>query len=279
MPMRRSADKRHIMSETAEPVVSVITCVRNGAQFVEDTIVSVLAQRDVTLDYQIIDGASTDGTVDIVRRYADRLSGWISEPDRGIADAFNKGIDRARGDYLMFLNSDDALAHPRALADLLEFAAARDWPDVVYGDCDRYDRETGAHLQRMAIDYDRRRFLRSEVLPHPCMLMHRRYFETYGNFDISFKVAMDYEMFLRGIPSVGAFHAPLLTTNMRAGGVSARLRNLSVQEIIRALKMHGYLGTAGEYRMRTVFAARWVVRRILEKAGLYAAFNSLRWRS
>ncbi|MBN8968302.1 MAG: glycosyltransferase [Rhizobiales bacterium] len=266
------------MSETAEPVVSVITCVRNGAQFVEDTIVSVLAQRDVTLDYQIIDGASTDGTVDIVRRYADRLSGWISEPDRGIADAFNKGIDRARGDYLMFLNSDDALAHPRALADLLEFAHSKNWPDVVYGDCDLYDRGTGALLYRTIIDYDRARFLRAETVPHPSMLMHRRYFETYGRFDLSFEVAMDYELFVRGIPSVGAAHADLLTTNVRAGGISARSRGLAVREIVRALQKHGHLGPMAELRMRAMFFARGMARRGLENLGLYAAFDSLRRR-
>lgn len=239
---------------------------------------SVLGQQDVAVDYHVIDGASTDGTVEIIRRHADHLAGWLSEPDEGIADAFNKGIDRAKGDYLMFLNADDALAHPRALADLLTHAEANKWPDVIYGDCDLCDPDTGRFLYCAAIDYSCERFLRGDMLPHPGMLMHRRYFEKYGRFDPSFSVAMDYELFLRGVPVVGAVHAPVLVTKVRTGGVSTRNRGAAVRETIRALKMHGYLKPLSEARMRAAYFTRGMMRRALEGAGLYRAFVALRHR-
>ena len=107
-----------------EPDVSVVTVVCNGVAHVGETIESVLAQSGVDLEYWVIDGGSTDGTVEVVGKYAARLTGWTSEPDQGIADAFNKGLARVRGEYVMFLNADDALANPDALEQLVAFARA-----------------------------------------------------------------------------------------------------------------------------------------------------------
>ena len=260
------------------PTVSVVTVVFNGRPHVAETIESVLAQAGVDLEYWVIDGGSTDGTVEIIRRHSARLAGWVSEPDRGIADAFNKGLARARGDYVMFLNADDALAQPDALAQLVAFARRHDWPDVVYGDCDLYAPDSGAFLYRAVINYDRERFLRLETLPHPGMLMHRRYFERFGQFDTSFGIAMDYELFLRGVPQVGALRCPALVTRVRAGGISARERGRVIEETIRALKMHGYMTRLGEAKLRATYAARGAARRALEVTGLYRAFDAARRR-
>ena len=260
------------------PKVSVVTVVFNGVAHVAETIGSVLAQTGVDLEYWVIDGGSADGTVDVIRKYASRLTGWISEPDKGIADAFNKGLVRVRGDYVMFLNADDALAGPDVLAQLVEFARRNDWPDVVYGDCDLYAPESGAFLYRAVINYDRERFIRLETLPHPGLLMRRRYFERHGGFDTTFNVAMDYELFLRGVPACGAFRAPMLVTRVRAGGISARERGRVIEETIRALKMHGYMTALGEAKLRASYAARGAARRVLEVTGLYRAFDAARRR-
>ena len=259
--------------------ISVVTVVFNGSTHIGQTLRSVFLQEGVAVDYWVIDGASTDGTVDIIRRHAHGLAGWISERDEGIADAFNKGLARATGDYIMFLNANDALARPRALADLLDCARAHRWPDVVYGDCDLVDPVSGQFLYRAVINYDRERFINRETLPHPGMLMHRRYFERHGNFDAGYKVAMDYELFLRGVPAVGAVRAPLLVTRVRAGGISARSRGLVVDETIRALTAHGYLTRAGAVRLRVAYAARGAARRALEGAGLYRVFDAMRRRA
>lgn len=264
--------------EVVRSEVTVVTVVFNGCAFVAETIESVLAQTGVTLEYWVIDGGSTDGTVDIIRKYAARLAGWISEPDRGIADAFNKGLERAHGEYIMFLNADDALAHPQALAHMLAFAGDHACPDVIYGDCDLHDPVTDGFLYRAVINYDRDRFLDRQMLPHPGMLMHRRYFEWYGNFDVSYKVAMDYELFLRGVPATGAVRVPEVVTRVRAGGISARDRGLVVKETVRALKAHGYLSRFGEARLRASYALRGAARRALEVTGTYRAFEAARRR-
>ncbi|MFN0161660.1 MAG: glycosyltransferase family 2 protein [Burkholderiales bacterium] len=260
----------------ALPPVSVVTVTRNAQATVGETIGSVLSQQGVVLDYWVIDGGSTDGTVDLIRAHAHRLAGWVSEPDHGIADAFNKGLARSQGDYLMFLNADDALAGPQVLEEMLTAAVRVGSPDVVYADCDVVHPETGAVLYRAEIRYDRQRFLASETLPHPGMLMRRRYFERYGNFDVSYRVAMDYELFLRGIPETGATRVPMLATRVRAGGLSARNRRLVVDETIRALSQHGYLDRLGAARMRANYALRGAARRALEVGGLYAWFDRVR---
>ena len=258
--------------------ISVVTVVYNGCRFIGEALASVRAQTGPTIEHWVIDGGSTDGTVDIIREQASTLAGWISEPDDGIADAFNKGLGRASGRYIMFLNADDALAHPRALADLLGTARACGSPAVVYGDCDLFDPDSGDFLYRAVINYDRERFLARETLPHPGMLMHRGYFDEYGRFDTSFRVAMDYELFLRGVPKNGATRVPGVVTRVRAGGVSARNRKLVIDETMRALRMHGHISALGEAQARAAYALRGAARRALEGAGLYRAFEAARRR-
>jgi len=258
-----------VSSTAGLPTISIITAVRNGMPFVADTIASVLAQDYPRIEYWVIDGASTDGTFELVRSHAARLAGWTSEPDGGIAEAFNKGLARAKGDYLMFLNSDDALASPGALSALVEEARRKGWPEVIYGDCDLVDRASGEVLYRHAVEYDRGRFLRSGTLPHPGMLMHRRYFERHGPFDTSFRIAMDYELQLRGVPQVGAVRAPVLITRVRTGGESTLAPLRAADENLRALRKNGHLSSrAAEAGWRAYFRARFAARRILETMGL-----------
>ena len=262
----------------AHPVISVITAVLNGSRFVAQTLASVAAQDYPHTEHWLIDGGSTDGTLEIIQRHAGQITGWTSEPDEGIADAFNKGLAHARGDYIMFLNADDALAGPTVLRELIGHAGANGWPDVIYGDCDLHDPDTDAFLYRAVINYDRDRFLKRETLPHPGMLMHRRYFDRFGQFDTSYQIAMDYELFLRGIPQVGAVHAPVVVSKVRAGGISARARSLVIDESIRALKKHGYLTRLEEIKVRAGYAARGATRRALEGIGLYRNFDAMRRR-
>ena len=258
------------------PSITVITVVFNGKRFIEQTLAGVAAQDYPHKEHWLIDGGSSDGTLAIIQSHASHITRWISEPDTGIADAFNKGLVRAKGDYIMFLNADDALAGPTVLRQLLEHAQANAWPDVIYGDCELHDPDTDAFLYRAVINYDRDRFLKRETLPHPGMLMHRRYLERFGQFDTSYQVAMDYELFLRGIPMVGAVRAPFVISKVRAGGISARARTRVIDETIRALKKHGYLTPIEEIKVRAGYAARGAARRALETMGLYHCFDSMR---
>lgn len=249
--------------------VSIVTAVHNSRAFIADTLESVAAQIYPNREHILVDGGSTDGTLEIIRAHEAGLSRWISEPDRGIANAFNKGLRLATGDYIMFLNADDWLADPDSLARLVGAARALGWPQVIYGDCDLYDRDSGKFLYRASIPYNRAAVLRGATLPHPGLLTHRDYFACYGEFDESFQIAMDFEMFLRGVPNIGAVHVPLLVTNVRSGGLSTRDRPLVLEEIIRALRKNGRLSPGlAEMRLRGYYFARIAVRRIVETLGL-----------
>jgi glycosyltransferase len=267
------------MSSPALPLVSVVTVVRNGLPFLEDNLESVSRQDYTALEHWIIDGGSTDGTLEAIRARQASLAGWVSEPDSGIAEAFNKGLARAQGDYLMFLNADDALASPSALSSLVDAARRGGWPEVIYGDCDLIDRASGEVLYRHASEYDRRRFLRCGTLPHPGMLMHRRYFERFGRFDTSYRIAMDYELQLRGVPETGAVRAPVLVTRIRTGGLSTIDRSLAMEENLRALRNTGHLHSAfAEARLRAYYRLRSAARRLLEASGLHRRFELARRR-
>src|SRR5262245_24911835 len=123
------------------PLVSVITAVRNGEKYLPETLQSVLTQTYARVEHLVIDGGSSDATVDIIRAHAPKLAYWISEPDAGIADAFNKGVVKATGDYLLFLNSDDVLAQREAIATMAEAAVGAGLPGLIYGDCMMVSRE------------------------------------------------------------------------------------------------------------------------------------------
>ncbi len=263
----------------ALPRISIITIVRNGERFVGQAIESVLKQRYAGIEYIVIDGGSTDGTVDIIKTHASGIAKWISEPDKGIADAFNKGIAFATGDYIMMLNADDTLADAGVVEALAQAARAHDMPVLLYGDCNILDRHSGEVLHRADGAVSREALLRGQMMRHPGMLAHRSYFAKYGLFDPDFRIGMDYEWLLRGALAVRALHVPLLLTNMRAGGVSTVDRTRVVDEIVRALKKNGHIASRwAELRLRAYYRARLLARSVLEATGLYRAFCRYRSR-
>lgn len=114
--------------------ISVVTVCYNAVETLEETMLSVLHQTYPDIEYIIIDGGSTDGTVDIIKKYADRLAYWVSEPDKGIYDAMNKGIDIATGDYINFMNAGDKFYQHNTVASLLESFTIMEPTTIIYGD-------------------------------------------------------------------------------------------------------------------------------------------------
>ncbi|HTP62360.1 MAG TPA: glycosyltransferase family 2 protein [Burkholderiales bacterium] len=267
------------MSDKPQPLVSVVTVVRNGMPFLVENLDSVAGQDYPALEHWIIDGGSTDGTLELVRARSAKLAGWISEPDAGIAEAFNKGLARARGDYISFLNADDALASPGAISGLIEGARERGWPMILHGDCDLIERDSGAFLYRFVYHYSRRRFLRFVIPPHPGMLVHRKFFERYGRFDTSFRISMDYELQLRGFPEFHAVRVPVVAARVRTGGMSTLDPMQGVEENLRALRMNGHLRSPlHEAGIRAYYRLRFAARGLLEALGIYRQFVALRQR-
>lgn len=246
----------HQLPDTT-PRVSVVTVTLNSREFVEDTIRSVLAQSYSNVEYVVIDGGSTDGTAEIVRAYASRLAAWVSERDAGIADAFNKGLARVSGDYVIFLNSDDRFATPNSLALLMLSAKQADWPALVCGDCELVQRGSGQRVTRLNVRMTPLGILLGRMSPHPAMLTHKSYFAKYGGFDPSFRIAMDFDLVLRGALHERIVYVPEVITIMRSGGLSTRHRSVVVEEIVRALRKNGNVRTRlGERLVRVYFRLR-----------------------
>jgi len=181
------------------PRISVVTPSFNHARFLEATIRSVLLQGYPDLEYIIIDGGSTDGSVELIRKYEDHLACWVSESDRGQAHAINKGFARATGDIVSWLNSDDIYESGvfRLVAENLDPVAG---PYVVFGDClFIYERGRSMRLFR-GIDrpfYRKLCYWRGWDIPQPTVFVARRVIEDVGPLDESLHLAMDYEWFLR----------------------------------------------------------------------------------
>ena len=259
------------------PTISVITVVRNGKQFVGQTIESVLKQRYANIEYIIIDGGSTDGTVDVIKSHEARIAKWVSEKDEGIAAAFNKGFSFSTGNYLLFLNSDDALANADIIAIVASAIVENDSPVLLYGDCNYLDRCSGRVLYRSSIDVPHKKRLLGRIIPQPSLFAHRSYFEKYGLFDLDFKIGMDHEWLLRGQFAERIVHLPLLVTNVRNGGVSTLNRGRVVDEIVLALKKNGYISSKwAELKVRGYYFLRAIAKSVLNNVGLYGAFDHFR---
>lgn len=179
------------------PRITVITPSYNQAQFIEDTLRSVLDQGYPNLEYIVIDGGSTDGSVDIIRRYADRLAYWVSEADKGQTDALIKGFKRATGDLCCYLCSDDLL-EPGALREVAEFFRTHPSADAIYGDGIWIDTEGRRIKMKKEHPFSWFIFMYDhDFIPQPSTFWRRGLYEKVGGLDPSFDLAMDADLFIR----------------------------------------------------------------------------------
>lgn len=193
------------MKPASLPLVTIVTPSFNQADYLEATIKSVLEQSYPHIEYIIMDGGSTDGSVDVIQKYAGKLRYWESAKDKGQTDAINKGFNRAKGDILAWLNSDDTYANPNAIADAVNFLLANPEVAMVYADCD-FINEQGQVIGKFAsrqTDYAKLRTGYVHI-PQQTMFFRARYWKELGPLDPSFYFAMDYDLWVRI-----AKHAPI----------------------------------------------------------------------
>jgi len=179
-------------SKEAHPLVTIVTVCFNAATHIEQTIKSVLAQSYSQIEYVVIDGGSTDGTLEIIERFSSRITKWISEPDDGIAHAMNKGLEMTRGDYVLFLHADDYLLSQTSIEEAVSYLQG-DHEIVAF--TIYYETSKGKVLNRPR-GFDWRMNFKTGLW-HQAVFCRRSLFDRIGGFDPSFKITMDYEFFLR----------------------------------------------------------------------------------
>jgi glycosyltransferase involved in cell wall biosynthesis len=213
--------------------ISVITIAYNSGATIESTIRSVISQRHSPVEYLIVDGGSSDQTLAVVQRYTPHITRWVSEPDRGIYDAMNKGIAMSTGEIIGILNSDDYYADDRVLTDVAAMFASTGC-EALYADLVYVDRRDTSRILRTwrAGAYRHGRFRSGWMPPHPTFFVKKSCYDRLGLYNLSLRSAADYELMLRFIHrhGIAVSYLPRIITHMRAGGQS----NLSLGNRIRA---------------------------------------------
>jgi glycosyltransferase involved in cell wall biosynthesis len=214
------------------PLISIVTPSYNQGDYLEETIRSVLEQDYPALEYIVMDGGSTDGSVEIIRKYADRIARWVSEPDAGQSDALCKGFARATGDVMAWLNSDDTLEAGALKTVGAMFAAAPD-TDLVYGNMNFIDPKgrkiyTAYPLLELGILRYENRFI-----PQQAMFWRRSLFERVGGMDPALRFAMDFDLtlrFLRGGARTIKIHRVLANFRVHPDAKSSTIRDVGERE-------------------------------------------------
>jgi glycosyltransferase involved in cell wall biosynthesis len=245
---------------------SIITVVRNRADTIADTIASVAAQRHPAVAHLVIDGASTDGTLEVIGPYRDRLAQVVSEPDRGIYDAMNKGLRAAAGDVIGFLNADDVYADDRVLGDVAALFEDTD-VEAVYGDLVYVSADDPSKVVRFwkSRDYRPGLFRTGWMPAHPTFFARRSVYERYGGFDLSYRLQSDFDLTMRllEVHRIRSRYLPRVLTRMRIGGAT----NNSVRNVIRG-NLEAYRACRKNAPGVTPF---FLVRKVLSRVPQYFA--------
>lgn len=212
--------------------ISIITAVFNNRDTVAEALESVLTQSYGNVELVVIDGGSTDGTLEVLKGYEARLGFFVSESDGGIYDALNKGIRFATGDVVGFLHSDDVLADCDVLLRVARAMAGASNVDAVYGDLVYVRKENLTHVVRWwrAGNFNTRKLSFGWMPPHPTFYARKSVYERWGGFDTTYRIAADYDCMLRFMKcGLKLTYIPHVQVRMRVGGAS----NRSLQNIVR----------------------------------------------
>ncbi len=228
--------------------VSIITAVFNEREFIEQCINNVLGQSYENIEYIIVDGGSTDGTVEIIKKYANKISNWTSKSDNGLYYALNKSLLMVTGEIVGFLHADDIYADNEIIKTVVSEMTKYN-VDCCYGDLlyvGRYNTEKIIRYWK-SNPYNDGLFKKGWMPPHPTCFFKRDVYDKYGCFDTDFKIAADYELMLRFFEKykISSHYIPEVLIKMRLGGVSNRsLKNIlrKTSEDYRAWKVNNLFG-------------------------------------
>ena len=225
--------------------ISIITVSLNSVKTIKQTIESILSQDYCNIEYIIIDGGSTDGTVKEIESFSDKISYFISEPDKGIYDGMNKGIKAATGDIIGILNSDDFYPNNFVLSNVVKTFNNSNC-DAVYGDLVYVKESDTSKIVRywQAGEYSTSRIKNGWMLPHPTFFVKKSIYDRFGLYNTDLKTAADYEMILKLLykQNINVIYIPMILVKMRLGGAS----NSSLMNRIRANKEDGLAWTKNQ---------------------------------
>lgn len=229
-------------------LVSIVTAVLNSVETIEDCIKSVQSQTYHNIEHIIIDGDSTDGTLEIIGKYKDQIAKVISEQDHGMYYAINKGLKIVTGEVVGILNADDFYAHEKVIEKIVD-VFQKNSVDSCYGDLIYVDKNNPEKIIRYwkSKSFRNGAFIYGWHPPHPTFFVKREIYEKYGHFNTQFKIASDYEIMLRFLEKykISTYYVPEVLVKMRIGGKSNRsLRNIIFQtwEDYRAWRENGLRG-------------------------------------
>ena len=237
--------------------ISIITSVYNNKETIAEAIESVLSQTYENIEYIVVDGASTDGTVEVIEEYAEEITTFVSEQDKGIYDGLNKGVALATGDVVGFLHSDD-LFEDKYVVEKIAQAFIKSGVESIYGDLTYVTKEDTSKVVRYwkSGTYSYTKLKRGWMPPHPTFYVKRDVYEKYGAFDTSFKIAADYDSILRflGREKISTRYIPEVLVKMRLGGASNKsIKNLiqKSREDLKAMKNNG-VGDVGSLLVKNI---------------------------
>jgi len=222
--------------------ISIITVCWNAAATIEKTIRSVASQTYGDIEYIVIDGESNDDTLEIVQKYPKVVSKWISEPDKGLYDAMNKGIRMATGDYVCIINADDTFFDSQVVSKIAEFLKCNDI-NACIGDIVQH-RDDGTVVRRYSAKNWKPKMLKIGFMPpHPAIFIKKEVFEKFGCYELNFKIGADYELITRFFlkNKITWAYSNIVTHRMLLGGISSSGWNsykVVSKEIIKSLKMN-----------------------------------------
>lgn len=211
-----------------QPKLSVITIVYNNVRDIERTMLSVLNQTYPNIEYIIIDGASTDGTKDVIYNYKSRLAQFISEPDKGIYDAMNKGLSMATGDYVLFMNSGDEIYAPETVTEVFDSAASA---DIYYGETEMFNEQWESMGQRRHCapeNFSWKSFKYGMSISHQAIYVKR---SIAGPFDLQYKYSSDIDWIIRAAKNASSMvNTHMYVAKYLVGGVSKKKHLASLKE-------------------------------------------------
>ncbi len=216
-----------------EPKISIVTICKNAQHSIERTLTSVVSQTYANIEYIIVDGASTDRTLELIYNYREQITKIISEPDDGIYDGMNKGVRAASGDYIVFINAGDYLIEANVIKSVVQTIQSKALQniDILYANLLVYDPVRGQG-SIWAASKRTRLSMYMGSLPHPSTFFSRTAFEKNGLYDTSFKIAGDYEWFVRAFEKnkLSFTHLDVLTAVFINDGVSTHQKWQSLQD-------------------------------------------------